>query len=309
MRLALIVNPNSGRRRGIAAAEKAEPVLRAAGWEVDRQYTERPGDATRITREAAAEGFDAVFACGGDGSLSQTLTGLLDTGIPGGIIPAGTGNDFARTLGLSLDPARAAAELTRGRPGLIDLLQVNDGALWCVNVAGVGFDARICERINRRPRVMAGTTAYLIALVQELVDLRPTEVSIRVDGASWEGPALLVAVANAQSYGGGMRIAPKADIADGLLDVIVVQRISRLAFIRSFPRVMKGTHLTHPAVLSWRGREATIETSSPSPALIDGDIQAETPLIFRVSPGRARLWMPRKASPLIRTVSAKSNTK
>ena len=295
MKVALIINPVSGRKRSLVAADAAEPVLRQAGWEITREFTQCPGDATRLAREAAAEGCDLVLTCGGDGSFSQALAGLLDTGIPAGIIPAGTGNDFARAVGLSLEPAKAAAQIVRGHATHIDLLAVQseaspDEIIWCANIAGVGFDARVCERINRRSRMTGGTLAYLVAVAQEFRVFRRTPVRLHVDERNWEGEALLVAFANAQSYGGGMRIAPEASVDDGLMDVIVVKHMPRLDFARSFPRVMKGTHLSHPAVMMLRGREARIETDAPQPALVDGDIQAETPLSVRVEEGRGVFW-------------------
>jgi diacylglycerol kinase (ATP) len=292
MRIALITNPTAGRNAGVTAAQRAADEFENAGWETVTRLTRGPGDATRLAREAADEGFDAVFACGGDGTLSQVLAGLLDTGVPGGMIPAGTGNDFARTIGLSRDAAAAARQLIRGQVKDIDLLQINNGALWSVNVAGVGFDAAVAARINRRRRLTGGLLAYLTAVVQELVSYRPTQMHLRVDDEQWEGRALLLAVANARSYGAGMKIAPTAEIDDGLLDVVLVEHVSRLEFIRSFPKVLRGTHTDHPAVRTWRGAEVTVETPQPSPVLVDGDLRCQTPLHVRVSPGRARLLMP-----------------
>jgi diacylglycerol kinase (ATP) len=169
MKVALIINPVSGRKRSVIAADAAEPILREAGWEVTRKVTQCAGDATRIAREAAEEGFDLVITCGGDGSFSQALAGLLDTGVPAGLLPTGTGNDFARTVGLSLDPVGAAEQIVRGQATRIDLFAVQSDArpgetLWCANIAGVGFDARVCERTNRRSRVTGGTLAYLVAV-------------------------------------------------------------------------------------------------------------------------------------------------
>ncbi|MGD8239422.1 MAG: diacylglycerol kinase family lipid kinase [Armatimonadota bacterium] len=292
MRIALITNPVAGRSSGLAAAQEAEGEFREAGWEVLTRLTEGPGDAVRLARDAVDEGVDAVFACGGDGTLSQVLTGLLDTGVPGGMIPAGTGNDFARTIGLNRDAARAARQLVDGHPEDIDLLEVNDSVLWAVNIIGVGFDAAVAARINRRRRLTGGRLAYLTGVAQELCGYRPTDLRLEVDGERWEGRALLLAVANAQSYGGGMRIAPAAAVDDGLLDVVLVEHMGRLDFLRTFPKVLRGTHIHHPAVRTWQAKEVTVDTPEPSPALVDGDVECDTPLRVRVSEGRARFWMP-----------------
>ena len=298
MRIALIINPRAGRNCGLAAAQAAEAVFREAGWEVSRRLTEGPGDAVRLAREAAAEGPDAVFACGGDGTLSQALTGLLDTGLPLGIIPAGTGNDFCRALGLPRDPAQAARLALTGRPRPIDLLEINDGEQWCFNVSGLGFDAAVAERMNRRRRSTGGLTAYLAAVLHELAHYRPTPVRLTLDGEAWEGRALLVALANAQGYGAGMQIAPTALIDDGYMDVVVVGHLSRASFLWNLPKVFRGTHLSLPAVRLWRCREVTVETPERQPVLVDGDVQAATPLHVRVAPGKARLWVPEGESAL-----------
>jgi YegS/Rv2252/BmrU family lipid kinase len=294
MRAALIVNPVAGSNRGVIAAERAKHEFVPAGWQVTRLLTGGPRDAARLARESAELGFDLVLACGGDGTLSQVLAGLLDTGIPAGIIPAGTGNDFARTIGLSINPTLAARQLVRGRIADIDLLQINDGLLWCVNVMGVGFDAQVTYRMsmNGHRRAPAGVLAYVSGAMRELVVYRPTAMRLRVDENEWEGEAFLLAVANARSYGAGMKIAPLAEVDDGVLDVVLVEPIGRVEFLRSFPKVLRGTHLTHPAVRMWKGKEVHIETPQPSHVLVDGDVRCQTPVHVCVSHHRAKLLMP-----------------
>jgi diacylglycerol kinase (ATP) len=292
LRVVLIANPVSGRGRSLAAARQAEPIMARAGWEVETVFTTCHGDATRLAREAAAGGAEAVFACGGDGTLSQVVAGLLDTPVPAGVVPAGTGNDFARTLGLPLTSTAAAARLVRGGPAEVDLLDVNHGALWALNILGLGFDARVCERINVRCRFLCGLPAYLIALAQEFASYRPTQVRLESDNGHWEGAALLVAIANATSYGSGMKIAPGARIDDGLLDVVVVRYMPRLAFLRAFPLVLRGAHLGHPAVMHWQAREVTVSTDPASAFLSDGDLAGQSPVHVQVAPGRANLWLP-----------------
>jgi diacylglycerol kinase (ATP) len=293
MRTVLIANPVSGKHRGAVAAVQACEQLRAAGWDAEIRLTQCPRDAVRLAAEAAEEGFDVVFACGGDGTLSEVMTGLLDTGVPAGVIPAGTGNDFARCIGLPLHPTAAATLLAHGRSVPVDMLELNEGALWAINVIGTGFDCRVCERINRRSNLVGGLPAYLLALAQEMVNFRPTGLSLRVDDTRWEGDALLVAICNTRSYGAGMNIAPDADIYDGLMDVVVVSFVGRVEFLRAFPRVFKGTHLDHPAVHVWRGAEVEVGTTQPSLVNVDGDLCAHTPLRVKACPGRGRLWVAR----------------
>ena len=296
MHILLIVNRRAGRCRGQAAADAAAAAFRDLGWQVTMRPTEHAGDAERLAREATDEGFGAILGCGGDGTLSQVLTGLLDSGVPGGAVPAGTGNDLCRCIGLSTDPAEVARQLVAGGPANVDLLEVDGGRRWAINICGVGFDARVAARTNRRSRLTGGLLAYLTAVGAELVRHRPTQVRMTVDGETWEGPALLVAAANGRSYGAGMMIAPAARVDDGLMDVVLVRHMGRARFARCFPRVMRGTHLVLPEVTAWQARELTVETLAPSPLLVDGDLQGETPTTIRVAPGRALLWVPGSTS-------------
>ncbi len=295
MRILLISNPCAGHRSRRDISGAVADAFRAGGWEVTVRQTPGPNSAGTLARAGADEGYDAVFACGGDGTLSEVVTGLLDTGVPAGVIPAGTGNDFARTLGLPLDPVSAAERYLLGTAGVFDLLCVDGGSQWAINVMGVGFDAGVARRVNRRSRLTGGLAAYLMCVAAELASNRPLEVGIAIDGERWEGRALLVAIANARSYGAGMMIAPHARIDDGLLDVVLVEHMTRASFVRHFPRVMRGTHLSLPCVRTWRGTEVSIETDEPSPVLIDGDLKSETPLTVQIAAGRARLWMPGSA--------------
>ncbi len=254
-------------------------------------FTTCPGEAQRLAAEAVADQPDIVFACGGDGTISQVVSGLAGSGIPTGIIPAGTGNDLCRTLGLPTNPTEAAHLALHGHAVDIDLLDVNGGACQSINITSLGFDAVVAERINKRFRLTGGAFAYLTAVFQEVVHLKPTSLKLNIDGQIWEGDALLVAVANAQCYGGGMKVAPQARVDDGLLDVVLVKSVSRIEFLRNLPRVFAGTHLEHPSVCAWKGTHVSIETLSASPVLIDGDICGQTPISVQVLHSAARIWV------------------
>ncbi len=292
MRCAVIANPVSGRRGGVLQATAALTVLRRAGWEAELLESRWPGHATELARDAAASGAQLVIAAGGDGTLSQIALGLRGTRVPLAPLPAGTGNDFCRAVGVSLEPETAAAQILRGHPRQIDLMCLNSGRNWAVNMVGTGFDARVTQRINCRSRRTAGPLAYLTAVAGELWHYAPTQLRVEVDGAGWEGPALLAAVANGVSYGAGMNIAPHAVLDDGLLDVVVVGYIPRLEFLRTFPRVFRGTHLSHPAVHSWRGRHVELHSALPSPVVIDGDVTCQTPLTADVGEEECLIWVP-----------------
>ena len=291
MRVQMIINPGAGRGRGMAAAQSAEVEFHLAGWRTDLRVTSGPGDATAIARAAAGR-YDLIAACGGDGTLCEVLNGTQASDTPVAFIPAGTGNDFGRTLGLPPTPREAARQVVAGQPRRLDLMRLDAPPLAAINVIGIGFDAAVAARMNRGARLGGGAWPYLAAVMAELARLRPVKLRLWVDGEAWAGEALLVAIANAQSYGGGMRIAPEACVDDGLLDVVVVEPLGRVEFLRTLPRVFKGTHVRHPAVSCRRGREIIVESDAPAPVMVDGDLRATTPLRVTVAPGAAHLWLP-----------------
>lgn len=291
MRVQMIVNPKSGRGRGAAAALVAEAEFRQAGWDVVVHHTAGPGEATGLAR-AALGCCDLVVACGGDGTLCEVLNGAAGSDLPVGFLPAGTGNDFVRTVAMPRTPREAAQHILRGRPQPMDLMRLDHPAMVSINIIGIGFDAAVAARMNRQTRFGGGALSYLSAIMMELAHMRPVKLRLTVDGAPWEGEALLVAVANAQSYGGGMRVAPEADVHDGLADVVIVEPLGLTGFLRTLPKVFKGTHLAHPAVSCRRGKEIIVESAEAVPVMVDGDLRATTPLRVTVEAGAARVWLP-----------------
>lgn len=259
--------------------------------------------------QAAQNGADVVAAAGGDGTLSEVMNGLLQASTDNrdgkaptlGLVPTGTGNDFARCLGLSLDWQAAVPLLFKGTPRLIDVgyikFETTGDELRFLNIAGCGFDALAAQRVNdfRHQtgwRHLCGTPAYLAAVFQELTSLRAATLSISCDGQTHELRALMCAVANATSYGGGMLVAPAAKLDDGLLDICLIAEAGRVEFLRAFPGVFKGTHVSHPKVTMLQGREIRIDSDPPLPVLVDGDVRGFTPVSFRVTPAALNIMAP-----------------
>jgi diacylglycerol kinase (ATP) len=210
------------------------------------------------------------------------------------VVAAGTGNDFARNLGLPVrDAAAAVSLLTEGSTREIDLGRVSHGVAgekWFGGVLGAGFDAVVNARAQRMtwPR---GQMRYNLAVLRELPVFRPIPYAIELDGHRIETRAMLVAVANTTSFGGGMRVCPDADVADGLFDVMIVHALSVAAFLRVFPKVYSGTHTTHPAVEIHRARRVRLEASGIH-SQADGESFAELPIDAEVVPGALRVVTP-----------------
>ncbi|MFD3995633.1 diacylglycerol kinase [Streptomyces sp. NPDC058583] len=317
--LTLFVNPTAGRGRGAHAARPAARALRDAGFSVRTVLGHDADDALRRAREAVAAGTGALIAVGGDGMISLALRAVAGTRTPLGIIAAGTGNDFARALGLPVrDPAAAARVTARilrttgarsidlgrietggGLTGVGDLAVDSTGDLtggstagrWYGTVLASGFDSRVNDRGNRM-RVPAGRFKYDLAILAELAGFRPVPYRLTLDdGRVVETDATLVAVGNGSSYGGGMRICADARLDDGLLDVTVVGDCDRRTLLKVFPRVYKGTHLGHPKVTTYRVRSLTLDAPGTT-GYADGEPLGSLPLTVSCVPGALRVLAP-----------------
>ena len=249
----VLANPAAGRGRVRRVLAAVLDRLREHG-PVEVLTAANAADAEEAARKAVARGAAVLVAVGGDGTVHTALQAVAGTGTPLGIVPAGTGNDIAAELGVPADPVAAAAALA-GATGTrtVDAARVTgpDGTCrWFAGVLGAGFDAAVNERANGMgyPR---GARRYDLAILLELARLRARRYTIVLDGEPHERDAVLVAVGNTASYGGGMRICPAADPTDGLLDVVVAD-VDRRTLMRIKPRVYAGTHVDHPRVRVYR---------------------------------------------------------
>ncbi|WP_327282626.1 diacylglycerol kinase [Streptomyces sp. NBC_01205] len=303
--ITLFVNPTAGRGRGAHDAQPAASALRAAGFCVRTVLGADAADALARLRTAVRGGTGAVIAVGGDGMVSLALQALAGTPVPLGVVAVGTGNDFARAMGLPVrDPARAgrlaAGALKEGRIREIDLGRVaGAGAVgaagagagagaWYGTVLCSGFDSRVNDRGNRM-RLPAGRFKYDLAMLAELAAFRPFPYRITLDdGPVIETEATLVAVGNGSSYGGGMRICADAVPDDGLFDVVVVGDCSRATLLKVFPQVYKGTHLSHPKVTVHRAAKITLEAAGIT-AYADGEPLGPLPVTAECIPAALRL--------------------
>jgi len=296
-RVAVLVNPVAGRGRAAAAGRAAIARLRQLGAEVRELEGASAAEARELVGAALADRPDALVVVGGDGTLAAILDELVGTEVPVALVPAGTGNDLARSLGLpsgGTESAAHAAELAlSGRIRDIDVGEIDIGGRRTkfLTIAALGFDAHVADRTNRlrRPR---GRACYYLALVIELVRLRPMRFSLRVDGGPPEHrPGILVAIGNTRSYGGGMPMCPEADPRDGRFDVTHVAPIGRLKLLRLFPSLLKGRHLSRPEVGALR--TALIEVSAPGLVVYaDGERIGAGPARFAVLPRALRLRVP-----------------
>jgi diacylglycerol kinase (ATP) len=261
-RIGLIVNPTSDKGRGAALGGEVASRLRAAGHTVtDLSGLTAPG-AREHGVAAIASGLDVLAVAGGDGTVNLGVNLCAGTGTHLGIVAAGTGNDIARALRLPVHDAVAAVDIIAGGTvRAIDAGRHTDPqgcSHWFAGVLGAGFDSVVNERANRW-RWPRGRMRYNLAIARELPVFRAIPYVIEVDGVRHSTRAMLVAVGNGPSYGGGMQVCPGASLDDGLFDILVVHEISTVEFLKVFPKVYQGTHVGHPAVQILRGRQVRLE--------------------------------------------------
>jgi len=296
-RIAVAVNPNAAFGRGRAVGPAVIQSLRGAGHDVTTLVEPTFIELLDSTKRAVAAKPDALVVVGGDGMVNLAVQVLAGTKVPFGLVPSGTGNDLARGLGIPVGDTEAAVEallLALDRPPrIIDTGRVVNADGVESRFAGVlsaGFDAVVSERANlmRWPK---GKSRYNLALLRELAMLRPLHYRLTVDGTVIETDAVLISVANNTSFGGGMMVTPDALLDDGEFDVLVVQPLSRLAFLRIFPRVFKGTHVTDPRVTVYRGKNIRVESDGVV-AYADGERVGPLPVDVEVVPGSLRVLAP-----------------
>ena len=287
--IALLTNPVAGRGRGTSIAAVARERLAAAGFVVRDLVGRDEPDARRLAREAVDDGVEALVVVGGDGMVHLAVQVLAGTGTRLGIVPAGTGNDVARYFGLPRRDPRAATDVVVGsHTRTIDLAKA--GERYFVTVLAAGFDSLVNERANamRRPR---GRSRYSLATLAELRVFAPLSYTLTCDGVRRELDAMLVAVGNGPSFGGGLRITHGAELDDGWLDVVVIKPMSKPDLVRTYPRLFTGGHTRHRQYEHHRVRSVTVDAPGIV-AYADGERLAPLPVTVDVVPGALQVLVP-----------------
>jgi diacylglycerol kinase (ATP) len=291
----LVVNPSAGKGRALEVLPQVAGTLRDGGADLHILLSRDFAEAGALTRQAVDDGVDVLAVMGGDGMMhlgintvaAQHFSGSRRTAL--GLIPGGTGNDLCRGIGLNpQDAVAAAAVIATGETRVIDLARVGDTYVGAV--IGTGFDALVNRRANQMPWPR-GSARYAIAVMAELRVFSPLHYRLTLDGQVREMEAMLVAIGNTSSYGGGMLICPRADPYDGLLDVTIIHPIGRLKLLRLFPEMYSGTFVRDSCVELLQVREVTVE----GPGLVgfgDGEMIAAAPLTVCSVPQALPVFVP-----------------
>lgn len=248
-----LVNPASGRGTGASHLDRIRVL--ASRVEAGLVVSRKVEDLATYARRAAEDGIERLLVAGGDGTMHHVAQGLAGTSCALGVIPLGTGNDLAATLGIPPDLDAAVLRALEGEVRNIDLARV--GEMYCIGYAGVGFDSEV-TRFANGVKILKGPLVYFYSVIHTLVTFEPPWMKVVYDEGTFEGRVMFTTVNNLPRFGGGMRIAPDARIDDGLLDLVIVREIPKATLLSVFPKVYGGKHVDHPAITMARTRRAEI---------------------------------------------------
>ncbi len=297
LKTAVIVNPVSA--NGVTARRWPEiaALMEGEGLEFASFMTEAPEHATALTGEALEKGSELIISVGGDGTHNEVMNGFFAPG--GGLhreaqlafVSMGTGSDLIKTLQIPKDPAEAVRHLIKSEPRPVDAGKLSFASYgggrktrYFINIAGLGLDGDTVNRVNRTSKALGGFVSFLWGTVASLALYRNKEMAITLDDELlFEGPVAIVAVANGRYFGGGMCIAPHAQMDDGLFDIVIMHSLGKINLLCNLPRVYKGTHLTHPNCISRRGRKVAVQTEEALLNL-DGEQPGKGPVEMELLP-------------------------
>lgn len=289
MQTKIVVNPVAGRGTSLKTLPKVKSCLDSEGLKYEIVRTRFPGHATELAGDMEASGA-RVAAMGGDGTVREVLNGIRSPDTPIGIIPAGMGNDFARSLGIPIDVTRASRYLANTETKKVDL-GVERGKFF--NVMGVGFPAHVVERINRYKKgPVRGPLTYLIGLLRSVTDLDNYEFRLELDGNPRELRANAIFVTNSRFTAGGLELVPQAKMDDGLLDITIIAGAGRMELLMALRQAYRGEHVNHPKIEFLRAKRVRIESRARLIKMFDGELEGTTPAELEIAPKSRTIIVP-----------------
>ena len=292
--LHLIWNPVAGNGAAVSAYQLVTDALAERGIPFSTKKSEYTGHATELAKEAIADGAKKIVVLGGDGTIREVACAAMNTDVHLGIISCGTGNDIIRPLQIPKDPLAALDIALDGEARHMDAAMAND--LLFFNVAGFGFDVDVLRYVEiYKKRMKNGSLAYLRGLLTALLHLNSRKTTITWPDGSMEANVLIIAAGNGTHFGGGMMVTPKADPFDGLLDICVINSVSKLNAYMILPKFLKGEHLQDKHVTYFKTTELTAVCEPASLLDVDGDILPGTPVTFKILPQALWVLVPQRA--------------
>lgn len=294
MKHLFIINPKAGKGKALSYVEKIHNLFKYRSDEYEIVLTEKVGHATEIVRLYTSRSTYRIYSIGGDGTLNEVLNGIVNTDSSLGIIPAGSGNDFIRSLIGNEKLEDILIKTIEGSCEYIDIATVNER--YFLNISSIGFDAEVVSnaRNYKKKRFISGSMAYLISLFKTAMSFKGIKVNINIDSIEYEEDIYLLAVGNGQYYGGGIRIAPYANLKDGYLEVYIIKKVSFFKLLKELPKVFKGTHSSGiKEVVYIRGKNIKAISERDIIVNIDGELIKSSTIEFSIISKGVSIIMPK----------------
>ena len=290
MHLKVIYNPAAGRGRARRHVREVEEYLRSRGARADCEPSTGPADLVRIAAESSRAGYDRVVVCGGDGTVNLAIREFDLAKGTLALIPTGSGDDFAKVMGIPRKIRQACDVVLDGKVREVDVALAND--IRYLGVAGLGFDSEVADFANRNVKFLRGSAVYLYAIFRVLPRFTPRPVRIRTENGTRDEHIMFAAVGNTRQYGGGIRITPDAIVDDGLLDLCIVHETTRVQLLKTLPKAYTGAHVSSPFVETGRGKEFHFSSEQAMAVYADGEPLTKTPVSFGVCSEKLRVVVP-----------------
>jgi YegS/Rv2252/BmrU family lipid kinase len=279
--IAFIVNPTAGNGKAYRMIPKIEKLMKERNVDYKVFITKYPGHGTKLAEEASKSNFDIIVAVGGDGTVHEVINGINNTDVALGIIPLGTGNDFARYFRIPKNVDKALEILLKGKIKLIDSAVVNK-YITCNNIANIGLDADVAAEITKSKKFVGGIFAYTLGLINVLIKYKPYSIKIDIDGKKIKRKIMLAAFGNCSFYGGGFKILPDANPDDGYIDVIIVNEINKLKLLFLLPMAIFGKHTVLKCVEMYKAEKIQISTEKEVAMCVDGEVLLSNNIVLHV---------------------------
>lgn len=288
----IIFNPTAGAGRSHKALLLVEQLLLERGVAYEISHTQYKQHAKELAREAIGKGYDGIISVGGDGTLLEIAGEIHGTDEKLGIIPAGTGNDFRRAVGVPKDITAALDIILAGHSKRVDIGFLGENHPF-LNVAGTGFDVDVIHNTEKVRRIVTGGLAYFLGILMSILGHKSIKIDITANGETISRDVLLIAVANGKCYGGGLNVAPDASVEDGLFDVLILNRVPKWRILFELPKLKKGQIEKISVSEQFRCSEITIDCAAPKTFNLDGEVYGQTPERLYIKPAALSVFCPK----------------
>jgi|AGTN01.2.fsa_nt_gi lipid kinase, YegS/Rv2252/BmrU family len=285
----IIFNPTAGAGRSVKVMQQVEQHLKENSIRYEMAATQYARHSMALAAAAVGKGYEGILSVGGDGTLLEIAQILKGTDETLGVIPAGTGNDFRRAIGVPRDPVEALEVILQNDRKRIDVGLLGDGKVF-LNVAGTGFDVEVIKYTDKVRRITTGGLAYYLGIVMSLFAYQNVRLMITANGRAFKKKALLIAIANGRCYAGGLMVAPESDAADGLFNVAVIAAMPKWRILLELPKMQRGEPEKIRGIEMFKCGEITIDCDKKLTFNLDGEVYGQTPATFRVCPGALNVF-------------------